>query len=272
MEENGLNQNPATSAESKPNLLFAILAAIGLALVGSVLYGVLYYVGYIAWIASYVTIIASAWGYKHFNKKMDWKGYLTVAIASIAAVIVSMFISLTLVVAKAYNCSFIDALKNLFTLLDTHDKIRSYVIRDGALTGVFTLLGLLSYFFYEKRLQMAKKSETQAIESSKQEEKKETPVAPAKTEEAVAEQKQVAQEKPVVAAKVGTSASAEKKLTAVPAELKDKPAKKPASKKTQTTSANKPLMVKPVVSNKTTTAKKTTTKTTSTSKPTTKKD
>ena len=250
MEEKGLNQNPTTPAESKSNLMFAILAAIGLALVGSVLYGVLYYLEYLAWIASYITILVSAWGYKRFNKKMDWKGYLTVAIASIAALIISMFVALTLIVAKNWNCSFIDALKNLFTLLDTHDKLRSYVVRDGALTAVFTLLGLLSYFFYEKRLQMAKKPETKATSTAKQEEKKETPVAPAKTKETVTEQKQVAAEKPVVAAK--TPASAEKK--------------------TQTTSANKPSVVKPVVSNKTTTTTKTVTKTTSASKPTTKKD
>ena len=235
MEEKGLNQNPTIPTENKSNLLFAILAAIGLALVGSVLYGVLYYFQYIAWIASYVTILVSAWGYKHFNKKMDWKGYLTVAIASIVAVIVSMFVSLTFYISKHWNCSFIDAIQNIITYLDTNTKFRSAVIKDGALTAVFTLLGLLSYFFYEKRLQMAKKPETKATATTKQEEKKETPVAPAKTEEAKTEEKQVAEEKTVVAAKAETPATAEKK--------------------TQKTSASKPLVVKPVVSNKTKTTK-----------------
>lgn len=78
-----MDQKETKTAGSKPNLLYAILTAIGLGLVGCVLYGVLYYVGYIAWIASYVAVIAAAWGYKHFNKKMDWRGYLTVAVVSI---------------------------------------------------------------------------------------------------------------------------------------------------------------------------------------------
>ena len=93
-----MDQKETKTAESKPNLLYAILTAIGLGLVGCVLYGVLYYVGYIAWIASYVAVIAAAWGYKHFNKKMDWKGYLTVAVVSIGGLLIAMFLALTLVV------------------------------------------------------------------------------------------------------------------------------------------------------------------------------
>lgn len=274
MEEKGLNQNPTKPVEKKPNLLYAVLAAIGLSLIGCVLYGVLYYVGYIAWIVSYITILAAGWGYKHFNKKMDWKGYLTVAIVSIAGLIISMFISLTLVVAKEFGSSFGVALKDLFTFLDTNTKLRNYVVRDGVLTAVFTLLGLLSYYFYEKRLEKTAQKPEAKTTAPKQEEPKEVATAPAKVEEkpkttetaksesvAVVAAKKPATPKKVEETKPApvAAAPAEKKVTAVPAELKEKPAKKPAPKKPQSTSTNKPLVIKPVVSSKpkTTTTKKT---------------
>ncbi len=72
MAENEIKPAETKPAEKQPNLLFAILTAIGLGLVGCVLYGVLYYVGYVAWIASLVVVLASSWGYRYFYKK--WIG------------------------------------------------------------------------------------------------------------------------------------------------------------------------------------------------------
>lgn len=281
MKEEDLKQN--ISADKKPNLGLAILAALGLGLVGCALYGVLYYVGYIAWIASYVTILAAAWGYKHFNKKMDKKGYLIVAIVSIIGLLIAMFIALTLVIVKEFNSSFTVAIKDLFVFLDTNTKLRNYVIRDGALTAVFTLLGLLSYFFYEKRLEKATKLEAEQAPVAPAKEKKEEPkqeevVVPAKVEEEKQPAKTTKQPqttKTTATAKTKTApakkqeevkaeavAPETKKVEAAPTEPKEKPApKRQTQKKVQTVSANKPLVIKPVVSAKPrTTTKKTTSK------------
>lgn len=240
-----MDQKETKTAESKPNLLYAILTAIGLGLLGCVLYGVLYYVGYIAWIASYVAVIAAAWGYKHFNKKMDWKGYLTVAVVSIGGLLIAMFLALTLVVSKKFGSSFSVAFKDLFMFLDTNTKLRVAFVRDAILTAVFTLLGLLSYFFYERRLAKTnnENSEEMTSDETKTNEKQEEP-KPAEKE---------------VSAKIENAvAPAEKKVTAVPAELKEKPTTKRTTTKKKPTEPTKPLVVKPVVSNKPkTTTKKT---------------
>lgn len=273
MEEKEIKPTQPKPAEKQPNLLYAILSAIGLALVGCVLYGVLYYVGYIAWIASLVVVLASGWGYKHFNKKMDWKGYLTITIVSVAGLIITMFIALTIYVAKEFGMSFGAAFKQLFTLINDRSDIRSAVIKDGALTAVFTLLGILFYWFNEMRatklVQKKKGNENKGnvvvinnnnsvnIESNKTETKEaketETPaVAPVPVENAKAEKVE------------------EKKTTAVSETAK------PTKPKTTTTkpAEKKPLTVKPVVSSKPkTTASKTTTSTKTTVKPkTTKSD
>lgn len=240
-----MDQKETKTAESKPNLLYAILTAIGLGLVGCVLYGVLYYVVYIAWIASYVAVIAAAWGYKHFNKKMDWKGYLTVAVVSIGGLLIAMFLALTLVVSKKFGSSFSVAFKDLFTFLDTNTKLRVAFVRDAILTAVFTLLGLLSYFFYERRLAKTNNENSEEITSNQ-----------TKTNEKQEEPKPAEKE---VSAKIENAvAPAEKKVTAVPAELKEKPTTKRTTAKKKPAEPTKPLVVKPVVSNKPkTTTKKT---------------
>lgn len=262
MEEKEIKPTQPKPAEKQPNLLYAILSAIGLALVGCVLYGVLYYVGYIAWIASLVVVLASGWGYKHFNKKMDWKGYLTITIVSVAGLIITMFIALTIYVAKEFGMSFGAAFKQLFTLINDRSDIRSAVVKDGVLTAVFTLLGILFYWFNEMRatklVQKKKENENKGnvvvinnnnsvnIESNKTETKEtEVPaVAPIPVENAKAEK--IEEKK--------TTAASETAKPVKPKTTTTKTATKPAEKK--------PLTVKPVASSKpkTTAAKPKTTK------------
>ena len=161
MAENEIKPAETKPAEKQPNLLFAILTAIGLGLVGCVLYGVLYYVGYVAWIASLVVVLASSWGYRYFYKKMDWKGYLTISIVSIVGLLITMFLALTIFVAKEFGMSFGAAFKQLFTLINDRSDIRAAVVKDGVLTAVFTLLGILFYWFYEFRAEkLVRKKQT----------------------------------------------------------------------------------------------------------------
>ena len=234
MEEKEINVSPEKSAEEKPNLLFAILAAIGLGLVGCAIYGILYYVGYIDWIASYVTVVAAAWGYKHFNKKMDWKGYLTVTIVSVVGLLITMFMALIIYVANEFNTTFSIASKTLFDLLDTHTKIRNGVIQDGILTAVFTLLGLLSYFFYEFRLKKSKERNVEQTASANVDTVEE------KTEETTVEENKTAEPEKV-----------EKKESAEQTPANSTTTRKPTQKKTESQkSSDTPLVIKPVVSSK----------------------
>ncbi len=251
-----MDQKETKTAESKPNLLYAILTAIGLGLVGCVLYGVLYYVGYIAWIASYVAVIAAAWGYKHFNKKMDWRGYLTVAVVSIGGLLIAMFLALTLVVSKKFGSSFSVAFKDLFMFLDTNTKLRVAFVRDAILTAVFTLLGLLSYFFYERRLAKTNNENSEEIRSAETKTKEKQEISQPAEKEVSAKNENTKAEK--TSTIENAVAPAEKKVTAVPAELKEKPTTKRTTAKKKPAEPTKPLVVKPVVSNKPkTTTKKT---------------
>lgn len=275
-----MEENKTNVAQKKPNLALAILAAIGFALIGSVLYGVLYYFQYLAWIAAYVTVLLSALGYKLVNKKMDKKGYLIVALASILALFVSMFVALTLYVAHINGTTFSVACKQLFTLIDADSKVKAAVIRDGALTAVLALFGLLSYFFYELRLKkatQAPESQTSDTDTSKQEDQPavaaeqvkpvETPKAntTAKAEAKPVEQQKTESPKPVATKTTEpakATAPAEKKTTATPTPVEKKTtattttsaAKKTTTKRTtkkkQTTSTSRPLVIKPVVAAK----------------------
>lgn len=141
-----------TKTERKPNIWLAILCSVAIALVGCVLYGLLYYAGYIAYIAAYLVVVGSAWGYKKFNQKMDLKGWLIVSIVSIAGILASMFIALAVYVGKEFGLSIGEAFDQLWNLIKTNDSIESAVIRDGVLTAVCIVLGLVTYFFYERKL------------------------------------------------------------------------------------------------------------------------
>ena len=133
----------------------------------------------------------------------------------------------------------------MFTFLDTNTKLRVAFVRDAILTAVFTLLGLLSYFFYERRLAKTNNENSEEITSNQ-----------TKTNEKQEEPKPAEKE---VSAKIENAvAPAEKKVTAVPAELKEKPTTKRTTAKKKPAEPTKPLVVKPVVSNKPkTTTKKT---------------
>lgn len=271
MEQNQQTQQPNQKTTQSPNFLFAILTAIGLALIGCALYGVLYYVGYIAWLVSYVTILLSAWGYKHFNKKMDWKGYLVVALVSIAGLLVTMFITLALVVQKEFNCTFSVAVRDLFDLLNTNTKLRTYVIRDGVLTAVFTLLGLLSYFVYEKRASKAGQG-TKQVNASQTTTQKAEAAKPATTQPTTTTQQSAGGQKETT-----KSAEQTKKATVV-ATAKPEPAKTTATK-TEPTKQPEPVKKaetpkvesKPVETVKATPKQATTAQATTPKKATTKK-
>lgn len=169
-----------TAVEKKPNLWLAILCAIGIGLAGCVLYGLLYYAGYIAWLAAYIVVVGSAWGYKKFNKKMDGKGYAIITAISVIGIFLSMYFALVIVVGTKFGLSAGEAFEQVWNLVQTNSDLRVAVIRDAVLTIIFIALGILSYFFYERRLAKNNKEkeviisnvETKSEDSAKTEEKK----------------------------------------------------------------------------------------------------
>ncbi len=136
--------------EPKSNLLVAILCSILFGLVGAVVYGLLYYVGYIAWVGAYAVVMLAGFGYKKFYGKIDKKGYVFVAIISIVEVFLSMFVVLGIVISAEYNVSFGTAVGAIFEVMGNAD-VKAAFISDAIFSVVFIIAGLVTYIFIEKR-------------------------------------------------------------------------------------------------------------------------
>jgi len=150
MEENKIIQ------EKRPNLFLAILCAVGLGLVGAVLWGLLYYTGYIAWAAAYFTILLSAWGYKKIYKKLDVKGYIIVGVISIVEIVVAMLIALDLSVLieltkEGFNASFGEVFSLMFEVIAANAEIRNDLIIDVVLSLVCIAVGMLTLYLINRR-------------------------------------------------------------------------------------------------------------------------
>ncbi|MGN1221927.1 MAG: hypothetical protein ACI4TT_01675 [Christensenellales bacterium] len=143
MEEN------VVVTDKKPQLWLAILCAVGLGLAGCLLWGLLYYYGYIAWIAAFIVVLAAAWGYKKFNLKMDKKGYAIVSAISFVEIIATMFIVIAILVADV---------ENGFNILFNDVDFVTAFITDIILSVVMIVLALVSFRQMEKR--MVKKTES----------------------------------------------------------------------------------------------------------------
>lgn len=141
--------------EKRPNTMLAVLCAAGLGLLGSLLWGVLYYAGYIAWLASYLVVMAAAWGYKKINRKMDVKGYIIVTTIAVAEIVVALMISLnlavmTLLADDGIVVSFGQCFSLMFQVLGSNQEALNALIIDVVLSIIFLIAGIITYFFIEK--------------------------------------------------------------------------------------------------------------------------
>lgn len=171
MDENTFYQ------EKQPKLLFAILTAIGMGLVGCLLWGLLYYVGYIAWAAAFVVIYGSAWAYKKFNLKLDVKGYIIIFTIAVVEVVLTMLLTLNIscmieLSKEGISVSFFECFKLMFEVIGADASLKSAVILDAVLSLVFLGVGMLSFFYIEKRKNSksqkteAKQNETEEFENN----------------------------------------------------------------------------------------------------------
>ncbi|MGN1200802.1 MAG: hypothetical protein ACI4R8_00865 [Candidatus Caccovivens sp.] len=151
-------------AEKRPTLWLAILCAVGLGLAGCLLWGLLYYVGYIAWIAAFVVVWASAWGYKKFNLKMDIKGYIIVSVISVVEIILTIFIVLAIVVSSELGVGLDEGFYWMFEIVGQNAEVKNALIIDVVLSVVMIVLAFVSFFFAERK--MAKKANNSVSEEN----------------------------------------------------------------------------------------------------------
>lgn len=159
--------------EKQPNLLLAILCAIGMGLVGCLLWGLLYYIGFIAWAGAYVIVVAAGWGYKKFNLKLDAKGYIIIGVIALVEAVVTLFVTLNIAVMigladEGIKMSFFECFGAIMDIIKVDADIRSGVIQDAVLSVVFIGVGLLTFYLLEHKKQKDAKAAEEAAQAAAQ--------------------------------------------------------------------------------------------------------
>lgn len=142
--------------EEKPKLWLAILVGIALGLVGCVLWGLLYYIGYIAWIAAFVIVFLIAWGYKKFNLKLEKKDYIIISVIAVVEVLITMFLTLNIsvylvLINSGYDYTFFETISLMFEVIGSNTELTVGFIIDAVLSLVCLVIGVVCYRAYDKR-------------------------------------------------------------------------------------------------------------------------
>ena len=163
-------------SKNKTNLTLAIIVAIALGLASCLLWGILYYFGYFAWVVAFLIVFAVSWGYKKFNLKIDKKGYFIISLICLIEVVLTMFITIALAVniayvQEGYYVSFFECFLIMFDFIKTNAEFRSALLTDSILTLLFMVIGLVVFFIYDKKKE---KSEARTILVKEQTDQTET--------------------------------------------------------------------------------------------------
>ena len=153
--------------QKQPNLILAILLSFVMGLVGSVLFIVLYCVGFIAWIAGIVIVVAAGWGYKKFNLKMDTKGYIIVSIISIIDIIIALLLGIAVALTIELGVPFSQSLALFLEVAAEDASVKSALIYDIVLSLVCIGLGIGVFIGSERRKAKMEKNKMEAEERLK---------------------------------------------------------------------------------------------------------
>ena len=131
--------------EETPNLLFAILTAVGMGLIGCLLWGLLYVVNYFQWLVPAAMIFFTGWGYKKYNLKMDKKGYFIIFFISLIELALTYLLTLSLILYVGYQdtMTYAEIGPYLFKLLGGGLLVETLI--ELALTIFFLFVGIFAY-------------------------------------------------------------------------------------------------------------------------------
>lgn len=141
--------------EKQPNLVKAILAATGMGLIGCVLWGILYAVGFLTWVADYVVVFAAVWGYTKFNPKINKRSYVTITLILILEVVLTIFVALLINFMSILHTSLTESVDVMFRVISLDATVKTALIQDIILSMLFITLTVISCGF--KRKKKAKK-------------------------------------------------------------------------------------------------------------------
>ena len=170
-----MDANELMSQEKQPRLSLAIVCAIGMGLAGCLLFGLLYFLGFIAWASGLVVVMAAAWGYQKFNLKMDKKGYVIITVIALVEMLLTILVSLNLevyiyLVDQGYKISFAESTRLVIEVINESADVRSAVVVDAVLSVICVGVGVLVFYLIqrkkEKDEQLAQKAAQEAAELS----------------------------------------------------------------------------------------------------------
>lgn len=146
---------PAQTAAAEPpvveNVAAGIVGALLFALVGGLLYFVIYQFGYIAGIAGYIAVICAVKGYSFFAKKESLKGVIISIVAAVVVILVSAYLaigfSLLRELHKFYpeeNITFFDAVNSIPIYMQADPEFTSAMIREFVIALLLCALASFS--------------------------------------------------------------------------------------------------------------------------------
>ena len=142
----GSNQTTIASTQNgQPSLLKAIMLSAAFGLIGCVVFGVLYYFGFIAFIGAYLIFSLACYGYKKFNNNViDKKGYAIVVAISIVELFIAILIALSVVIMREISgVGLMNALSFIPDLMELSPDFKSALISDIVISIIFVFVGLL---------------------------------------------------------------------------------------------------------------------------------
>lgn len=139
-----VQEEEAVKAATPIRLLRGIVGAIVGSLLGCVVWGLLYYIGIIAWIAAVLTAFGASFLWDKFGGKNGKAKIVTVWIVTVAMIAVTMFVGYLIDVKVALSelgWEGLNSFEVLSLAFETSEELRRIILVDTILSLIFIVLG-----------------------------------------------------------------------------------------------------------------------------------
>lgn len=150
MNNEELNYTAQPVSVEKNNYIKGLLGAIVGALIGSILWVVVYQLGIIAAICGMAIALCSIKGYILLGGKVNLIGIIMVIVVILASVFLAEFTGLAISVSRELGISISDAL-DFMSIALKDSEVKMEVIKELIIGYVFTIAGVGSYLSKSKR-------------------------------------------------------------------------------------------------------------------------
>ena len=127
--------------QAEQNFKKSVLFAIAMSLIGCLVYGILYYFGYIAGIGAYLIFYLACFGFKRYNNgTINKKGYIIIFVLTFAEIFITMILVLAIIIMNTYVLSFGTSVSCIFELMSIDSEFSASIISDLVISIIFVLV------------------------------------------------------------------------------------------------------------------------------------